>query len=369
MALNSLRRSGFTLVFAMIALFAGVLSMSLGMAVTQISTRQFASQTADFQSYNLDILAAPGQESAIRQALETHKPQKVAVGYRTALQGISLAGDSKPSGEAASLNALANVLVGRYDPADYILSGADWGSQPEGVYAYRGAHLKTGSQVQATFRDGTTKTFTVVGSYDYNFDSINLLPPKGLLMTAQEFSRVAQPDSLSYFVQVAPGQLDEVAAALGAALPQTTVVNLVAYAGRFMQSYHKLFVLPLSLAGLALLAGILLVANSVSLAMLDRRYQIGILKAVGYSRRKILTIFAVEYGLVGLLATASGVLFVQVILATVAIANHLAVSLLMLNPWSQAVIAFCGIGLTLLTVLGVAWAPTRVPPAAVLNDF
>ena len=103
--------------------------------------------------------------------------------------------------------------------------------------------------------------------------------------------------------------------------------------------------------------------------MLDRRYQIGILKAVGYSRRKILTIFAVEYGLVGLLATACGVLFVQTILAAMAIANHLAVSLLLLNPWSLVLIAFCGIGLTLLTVFGVAWVPTRVPPVVVLNDF
>ena len=260
------------------------------------------------------------------------------------------------------------VLVGRSDPQDYVVSGADWGSQPDGVYAYQWANLKAGSQVEATFRDGTTKIFTVVGSYDINYRSISLYPPIGLLMTAEAFTRVARPDALTYFVQVAPDQVSRAATALGAALPQATVVNLVAYAARFMQSYQNLFVLPMAMAGLALLAGFLLVANSVSLAMLDRRYEIGILKTVGYSRRQILAIFAVEYGLVGLLATGAGVLLVQGLLAVLAIATHLAASVLLLSLPSLALIALCGVGLTLLTVFGVTWNPTRVSPVVVLNE-
>jgi putative ABC transport system permease protein len=222
--------------------------------------------------------------------------------------------------------------------------------------------------VAATFRDGTTKIFTVVGSYDINYNSINLLPPTGLLVSAQAFTRVARPVSLSYFVQVPPDQLNRAAATLGAALPQATVINLVAYAGRFMESYRNLFFLPIALAGMALLAGILLVANAVSLAMLDRRYEMGILKTIGYARRQILSVFAVEYGLVGLLATVSGVFIVQGLLAALAIANHLPLSFLLLNPQSLTLIASCGVGLTLLTVLGVTWGPTRVAPVIVLND-
>ena len=138
--------------------------------------------------------------------------------------------------------------------------------------------------------------------------------------------RVAQADSVTFFAQVPPGQVRRAAADLTAALPQATVVDLVAYAARFMQSYQKLYVLAIAMSGLALLAGILLVANSVSLAMLDRRYEIGILKTVGYTRRQILTIFAVEYGWVGLLATGAGVLLIQGLLALLAIANHLPAS-------------------------------------------
>ncbi len=362
MALRSLRRRGFALIFAMIALFIGVLSMSMGMVVTQATESRILGQSGEVRGYNLNILATAGQESAVRQAVQAQNPEKVDVGYRTTLAGLSVGGSGEP------LTATDALLVGRSDPGDYLLSGADWGSQPDGVYVYSAAGLKAGSQVEATFRDGSTRTFTVVGSYDINYRSTNLFPPLGLLMTADGFNRVARPDSLTYFVQVAPDQVGRAAAALGSALPQVTVVNLVAYAARFMQSYRNLFVLAIAMAGLALLAGLLLVANSVSLAMLDRRYEIGILKTVGYSRRQILSVFAVEYGLVGLLATGAGVLLIQGLLAVVAIGNRLPASLLLLNLPSLLLVLACGLGLTLLTVLGVAWNPTRVPPVAVLNE-
>lgn len=380
MAFSSLRRRGVALVFAMIALFVGVLSMSSGLAVSQVTERRIAGQSVDFQGTNLSILAPADQESAIRRAIEAHNPQQVSVGYRATLEGLSVIADRVPPGDCndtpdgserpvrCAVGSTDAVLVGRSDPQDYVVSGAAWDSQPDGVYAYKWANLKVGSRVQATFRDGTTKTFTVVGSYDVNYRSIYLYPPTGLLMTAQGFTQVTRPDSLTFFVQFAPSHVGSAAAALATALPQATVVDLIAYAGRFMQSYQKLYALPIVMAGLALLAGILLVANSVSLAMLDRRYEIGILKTVGYTRRQILTLFAVEYGLVGLLATGAGVLLVQGLLAVLAIANHVAVSVLLLNFQSLAIIAFCGVGLSLLTVVGVTWEPTRVSPVAVLNE-
>lgn len=368
LAFNSLHRRGFTLVFAMIALFIGVLSMSLGVAVLQFSDRRISSQQVDIQGYNLQILAPTAQESAIRQAIQDLYPEKVSVGYRTALEGLRVAG----SGE--QISAMDAVLVGRSDPGDYLvhkvdpIRGAEWGSRPDGVYAYVGANLEMGSQVQATFRDGRAKTFTVVGTYDINYRSMTLYPPTGLLMTAEGFTRVAQADALIFFVQVAPEQVSRATAELGSALPDATVVDLVAYAGRFMQSYKNLYILAIAMAGLALLAGILLVANSVSLAMLERRYEIGILKTSGYSLRQILFIFAVEYGLAGLLATGAGVLVVQGLLAVMAIANHMAVRVFLMTLPSQALLFFGGTGLTLLIVLGVTRDPARVSPAVVLNE-
>ncbi|NMB89242.1 MAG: FtsX-like permease family protein, partial [Chloroflexi bacterium] len=362
LAFHSLRRRGTALVFAMIALFIGVLSMSLGLVVAQISQHKISGGPLDLPGYNLNVLSTPDQENAIRQAIQALDPQKVGTGYRTGLQGLRMAGDGRP------IDAMDAVLVGRSDPVDYLVSGAAWGSRPDGVYAYQGANLPSGSQVEVGFRDGSTRVFTVVGSYDFNDRAFTLYPPTGLLMTAEAFTRATRPDSLTYFVQFPPQQLDRAAADLGANLPQATVLNLTAYAARYMHSYLRLVPLPLAMAGLAMLAGLLLVANSVSLAMLDRRYEIGILKAMGYTRRHILSTFAMEYGLASLLATATGVLIIQGLLAVLAAANHAPASTLLLTLPSLALAAFSSVGLTLLTVLGMAWNPTRVSPTLVLNE-
>ena len=73
--------------------------------------------------------------------------------------------------------------------------------------------------------------------------------------------------------------------------------------------------------------------------------------------------------MVGLLATAAGLLAMEGLLALLAIAAHQAAVLLLLNFPSLALIALCGVGLTLLTVLGVTWNPTLLPPVLILNDW
>ena len=363
LAFNNLRRRRVALVFAMLALFVGVLSMSLGLAVRQISLGKISSQSIASQGYNLEILAEAGQEGAIRTAVQAQNPEKAAVGYRAALAGLSLMGGDEP------LSALDPILVGRTDPADYAIRGAAWGSRPDGVYAYQDAHLKVGSRVQVTFRGGAIRTLTVVGSYEINDRSPHLFPLTGLLMPAEGFTRFARPDSITFFVQIVPSQVNRVAADLSAALPQATVVDLTAYAARYMQSYRRLYVLPMFLAGFALLAGLLLVANSVSLAMLDRRYEIGILKTVGYSPRQVLLIFSLEYGLVALLATGAGVLVIEGLLALLALLAHLPVGLLLLASPALLLIALFGVGLTLLAVFGVAWDSIRLSPVVILNEW
>jgi putative ABC transport system permease protein len=364
MAIQNLQRRGASLVFAMLALFIGVLAMSVGLLVAQFSQHRISSQSIDGrQGYNLNILAGVEQESAIRQALAAQNPEKVAVGYRAALSSLRLVGD----GEA--LNGMDAVLVGRSDPQDdYIISGASWGSQPEGVYVYQDVNLKVGRQVQVSLRDGRSKILTVVGSYELNPRSLGLYPPAGLLMSAQGFTQVTQPDALVFFVEVSSERLSSVTTALGASLPQTTVIDLEAYAARFMRAYKKLFFLPMVISGLALLAGMLLVANSLSLALLDRRHEIGILKTLGYARRQILSIFAVEYGWVALLASGAAVFSIEGLMALFVLAKNMSASVLLLSIPALALAAVCGSGLTILTVLGISWVPTNLPPAAILNE-
>ena len=72
--------------------------------------------------------------------------------------------------------------------------------------------------------------------------------------------------------------------------------------------------------------------------------------------------------LVALIAGVFGVIATQLFLVILALINDLAGGLLQLS-WSMAAgVVLLGFGLTLATVVGVTWQPTRVSPAVILND-
>jgi putative ABC transport system permease protein len=361
MARNSLRRRGLSPVFAMIALFAGVVSLALGVVFTQNAGQAMDERTLTLPGYNVTVTALAEHEEAVRQALAAQGIDQVAYGYQTSVRAIDMPARQEPF-------AAQPVLMGRSEPYDYVIGGAPWGSEPDGVYTYEPAQVPLGSTVEVTLWDGTVRTLTVVGSYGVELGPARLPYALGLLMPAELSLSIAPPDTVQFAIEAPQGQVRAVSASLGEALPQATVINLQAYATRFSQAYWNLFVLATAMAGLALLAGVLLVANSVSLAMLDRRYEIGVLKAVGYSRWHILATLAAEYGLVALIPTFAALTVVQGFLVIVRHVNKVAAGLLSMPPQVAALIGLVGVGLTLLTVLAVAWRPTQVSPVVVLND-
>jgi putative ABC transport system permease protein len=208
----------------------------------------------------------------------------------------------------------------------------------------------------------------VVGAYDLVWSASHLYPPAGLLLPAELLAQTLQPETVTFFAKVPPSRLSRATSELGKALPQATVIDLRAYATRFIQIYKNLFVLAVAMSALALLAGVLLVANSVSLAMLERRYEIGILKTLGYSRRHVLTALGVEYSLIALIASLAGLLVVRGFLFVVGLGNPLAGSVLRMPlPLTGGILAGA-VGLILITVFFVTWQPLRMPPGLVLNE-
>jgi len=155
---------------------------------------------------------------------------------------------------------------------------------------------------------------------------------------------------------------------LGKALPQTTLLSMPEFQARFVRQYQNLFMLVAVMAGLSILAGLLLVANSVSLAMLDRRFEIGVLKSIGYSRWQVLASQVVEYTLMSVVVTFTALLLIWGMLALAGLYNSMLGSMLMLKPSTAGLIALVGIGFTALTVLWATWKPSSVSPVFVLND-
>ena len=362
LAQSSLRRRGLGLVFAMIALFAGVTALGLGVAFTHNAQQAMDARTVRLTGYNLIVLAGAQDDAAVRAALAARGAQHVTASYWTAVASVApLSGTADDAGQP-------NLLEGSEDAYGYLLSGAPWGSRPDGVYVPAFSGPEPGSQLRVTFADGHTRVLTVVGQYADNRDRVTLSLRRGVLLPAGLSLSLAQADTVQFYVEAPAGQLAALSAGLGRALPQATTLNLVAYLARSTLAYHNLFLLAMVMSGLALLAGGLLVANSVTLSMLDRRYEIGVLKAMGYTRAQVQLTLALEYVLMAGIASGAGLLVVQVVLWVLGRANSVAASILNLDPLTALVIGALGVGLTLLAVLAGTWGPTGASPAQVLYD-
>ena len=135
----------------------------------------------------------------------------------------------------------------------------------------------------------------------------------------------------------------------------------------FSSTLKNAFIFALFIAGLALTAGAVLIANAVSLAMIERQHEIGVLKAIGYSRRQVLNTITLEYGLIALIASSTGLLWVEALVLALRFIEEEAGELLHIDLATGSLIVLVGAGLTILTALAAAWQPTRVRPLVVLN--
>jgi putative ABC transport system permease protein len=166
-------------------------------------------------------------------------------------------------------------------------------------------------------------------------------------------------------VHVDPPQVAGVQRALYAAYPSVTVIDVA----DAMETIRKL-VLQITrivqfLAGFSIFAGVVVLASSVAGTRYRRIREIVVLKTLGATRRRIATIFSVEFAVLGLLAGGIGVgfaaLLTRVLLPKMEIDFHM--------QWGAAMLA---IFLTMVLTNGAGWlASWRLlgqKPLAVLRE-
>jgi ABC-type antimicrobial peptide transport system permease subunit len=162
-----------------------------------------------------------------------------------------------------------------------------------------------------------------------------------------------------------PSAKDAALHRLETAAPGVEVLDLADYAALINQFLSNLVVLLVAIASLALFAGIVIIGNTVALAMLERRREIGVLKAVGHSSRSVLSQVLVENGIVALVGAVAGMAAVSLtmyLLGRYLLQTDLAVG----TPIVVAVVIGI-VGLVVATATLVAWGPTRVRPLEVLR--
>ncbi len=227
--------------------------------------------------------------------------------------------------------------------------------------------LKPGDTLTVRFPGGATRTATISGVTSEHYGGVVL----ALLVDLRGAHSIVprhfvppgeQPRPSLYMLTIKPELMNETLDVLarepGVFLVSTAQLNN--YASRFAEQFVPL---PFIVGALTLFASGVIVANTVALAALERRRQIGIMKAIGLQAESVLGLLLLENGLVGLLG---GLLGVGLSAALILVANVLpqgtAISAAAL--WLLAALA---VGIALSATLFAAWGAVREKPLKVLR--
>ena len=172
-------------------------------------------------------------------------------------------------------------------------------------------------------------------------------------------------------------EIDAAVAAIGARLPAGLTAGRPARRGQQVERMLAAFHLNLSaLSWVALVVGLFLVYNTATIAVLARRDEIGMLRALGVTRRQVLGLFLAEAALVGLLGTMLGIGLARLLAdwavgLTGATVSTLYIATAAAPPALSAAHVWLALGigipLSLLAAALPAFEASRVPPTAAIR--
>jgi ABC-type antimicrobial peptide transport system permease subunit len=176
------------------------------------------------------------------------------------------------------------------------------------VYAWFG--LKPGDVLTLRFPGGATRQATIAGitaPHNVGFLLQGLLDLRATHSIVQpRFVPSGEPPQPSTYVLEVPHERMNETMDLLAAMPGIYMVateEFVVYTERYTEQFVPL---PLIVSAQALFAGCVIIANAVSLSTLERRREIGIMKALGVQSESVLGLLLLENGLVGLVGGLLG---------------------------------------------------------------
>ena len=408
LALRSIGRARARTAGTLVALFAGVFTIGLILVVGQDISSEISDALSNLASYNVFVIASSQQSSAAvsaTQNLNGVEGRRVTQDLTTrpiSVNGASFAqtvGPAPTQGrEGGQREAALFELTG---VEGYNLGNNELPGAPLAPVRERGGAINSGRELQPS--DAGTNNVMVVdqlrnaplnmrvgdqvvventatnqsvtlnvvgfyslatrsssGSVSINFFFQPILTDRGVvaqLGSAQALSIVA--------LKLNPDHKDAALRSIETAVPGATVLDLADLGALVQQVLGNLVDLLIGIASLALFAGVVIIANTVALAMLERRREIGILKSTGYTSRSVLAQVLLENGVVGGIGAVAGMAMVSAataLLGGLALKTSLAVS----TPTVLVIIA--GVILLTMIVAGlVAWGPSRVRPLEVLR--
>ena len=320
----------------------------------------------------IDVAALSRRDAALLGVRQPGRPQAaqyIGPPVAAGIPGLSSL-EALQSGETATdLSAI---------PFDFAGLFANDGALNDATLRLQNIALGPGSIAPTTIwvadmRGGAATKLTVVGIVD------NARGQRyGLLGSPQTFAPVerglAPFGNEYYYFKLAPGaQANQQAYALGAALRahgfETTVIQDVLLDLNGPRVYISRVLV--GLVGLTLLVGMAALAVTGSRAVVERRQQIGMLRALGFRRLHVQLLFLIESLLVGVVGTALGLVLGLILcqnIFAVDFFSQFQSGLTLVVPWTEiALICAAALGASLVAALLPAWQAGRVAPADALR--
>jgi ABC-type antimicrobial peptide transport system permease subunit len=371
----------------MVALFIGVFTIGLVLALGQNLQTQISNSFSQNLTYNVVTMTSGTDTTTLQAKLGTvpglsktrtdtfTQTTPVAINGQPLQQVLPTASDDRQS-VIGFLSTMEGYDLSQHSPSSTIVQGRNLNANDAGtnnvvisdLLTSSGPfqmHLKPGDTITLASADGKTiRTATVVGVYarssgDHVGDVL------ASTATVHALSLATTGTTTITYMKIDPAQVNNALNTLGHIVPNASVQNLADIGAYIGQMLNNILDVLIAIASLSLIAGVIIIANAVALAMLERRRELGILKSVGYTSGTVLSEVMIENGVVG----AVGALMAM-LLATGAIIL-LGTMLFNLAFSMSPVIVISLVGgsalLAMLTAALVAYGSVRVRPLEVLR--
>lgn len=394
MAVRALSRRKARTSVTLVAFLAGVLAMSLTLTVALSLRGQINDALASNGSSNLVVVANPGTEGAVLRAASHLKGVK-AHAATTVDATTPIAVNGRP---AASIVGTAPAPASG-DPEDRArgldgISGLDVGSgaRPTGISVIAGRgllradagtnhvlmraslenppwSLQLGDRIMLhDAGSGRTRAVQVIGFYRRSrrrgFSSFFTAPILGDRSIARALGGGNAQSIISFNID--PSVLTQDAATLQRDVSGVLVLDIGDLTRVVETILNELLNILAVITAMALGAALAVVANGVALAMLERRREIALLKAIGFGPGSVLRFVLVENALAGTLA---GALSVVGVVAALTVFSRLALDRAIgFDPVVATLVLLFATILAVATAYLAARGPIRVRPLEALRN-
>ena len=368
LALRNLSTNRLRTAITLLALSAGMLALS---AITFVGegTRELLNlQLSRTFGGNVLVFPFPGLPQSLIKGAIDNALADVDIAYRTAIESHS-ATIARHNGDALDSDNSLDLSVWDSDKSD-IYSGQpalragrmltldDRGAAVIVLPVERAASLGIAVGDRLALEGAEGLDLEVVGlaesaaGFFAGGGESGLVPPAVL---PESF----KSDFTLYTYQVPEAELNRALAELSSII-FALAIDVQFIDGLIARLIDQFTAIPTVVGLLSLFAAAVIMANTVALATLERRRQIGILKAIGLKARRVLMVMFIESSAIGLLSAIIGIGLSALLISLLSAVGGIAIPL----PADARITAFA----LLLAAIGIGWTATFLSARVALKE-